>query len=86
MTFAVAGSTSSMNDPPDPFETKECERFVLDHIGRRESLAVETTLRTTVAIEQAELAQKHGRERPARAKAEIAFCEGFLAMRNCVAA
>ncbi len=39
---------------------KECERFVLDHIMRRESFAVETTLRTTAAIGQAELARKNG--------------------------
>jgi predicted ABC-type ATPase len=39
---------------------KECERFVLDHIERGKSLAVETTLRTTAAIEQAELARKAG--------------------------
>lgn len=39
---------------------KECERFVLDHIERRESFAVETTLRTTAAIDQAELAHKGG--------------------------
>ncbi len=39
---------------------KECERFVLDHIDRRESFAVETTLRTTAAIDQAELARKNG--------------------------
>ncbi|MBI4955816.1 MAG: zeta toxin family protein [Myxococcales bacterium] len=39
---------------------KECERFVLDHIARRESFAVETTLRTTAAIEQAELAREGG--------------------------
>ena len=39
---------------------KECERFVLDHIERRESFAVETTLRTTAAIDQAELARKNG--------------------------
>jgi predicted ABC-type ATPase len=39
---------------------KECERFVFDHIERRESFAVETTLRTTAAIEQAELARKSG--------------------------
>ena len=38
----------------------ECERFVFDHIERRESFAVETTLRTTAAIEQAELARKSG--------------------------
>jgi hypothetical protein len=39
---------------------KECERFVLDHIERRESFAVETTLRATAAIDQAELARKNG--------------------------
>jgi predicted ABC-type ATPase len=39
---------------------KECERFVLDHIKRRVSFAVETTLRTKAAIEQAELARKSG--------------------------
>jgi hypothetical protein len=39
---------------------KECERFVLEHIERRQSFAVETTLRTTAAIEQAELARKGG--------------------------
>ncbi len=39
---------------------KECERFVLDRIGRGQSFAVETTLRTIAAIEQAELARKHG--------------------------
>ncbi len=39
---------------------KECERFVLDHIDRRASFAVETTLRTKVAIEQATLARDQG--------------------------
>jgi len=39
---------------------KECERFVLDHVTRRESFAVETTLRTTAAVEQAKLAEKAG--------------------------
>jgi len=39
---------------------KECERFVLDHIERGQSFAVETTLRTTAAIDQAVLAQRHG--------------------------
>lgn len=39
---------------------KECERFVLDHIERGKSFAVETTLRTPAAIEQAELARKNG--------------------------
>lgn len=37
---------------------KECERFVFDHIAQGKSFAVETTLRTTAAIEQAELARK----------------------------
>jgi hypothetical protein len=39
---------------------KECERFVLDHIEHGKSFAVETTLRTTAAIEQAELARRNG--------------------------
>jgi predicted ABC-type ATPase len=37
---------------------KECERFVLDHIEHGKSFAVETTLRTPAAIEQAERARK----------------------------
>jgi predicted ABC-type ATPase len=37
---------------------KECERFVLDHIERQVSFAVETTPRTTAAIAQAELARQ----------------------------
>jgi hypothetical protein len=39
---------------------KECERFVLDHIERAQSFAVETTLRTTSAIDQAEHARECG--------------------------
>jgi predicted ABC-type ATPase len=39
---------------------KECERFVLDHIEHGRSFAVETTLRTTAAIGQAELAHEAG--------------------------
>jgi len=39
---------------------KECERFVLDRIERAQSFAVETTLRTTAAIDQAALAQGSG--------------------------
>ncbi len=39
---------------------KECERFVLDHIEQGKPFAVETTLRTTAAIKQAELAGKGG--------------------------
>jgi hypothetical protein len=62
---------------------KECERFVLDHIERRESFAVETTLRTTAAIDSGgaraqerlrdrDALRRHGldcRERRARASA-----------------
>jgi predicted ABC-type ATPase len=39
---------------------QECERFVLDHIEQGKSFAVETTLRTRAAIEQATLARKTG--------------------------
>ena len=39
---------------------QECERFVLDHIERKRSFAVETTLRTPAAIEQATLARQNG--------------------------
>ena len=39
---------------------KECERFVLDHIERALSFAVEATLRTSAAIDQAGLAQRSG--------------------------
>src|SRR5258708_34581628 len=38
---------------------KECERFVLDHIERRESFAGETTLRPAAAIDPAEPAGKN---------------------------
>src|SRR5919108_4437798 len=39
---------------------KECERFVLEHIANRASFAVETTMRTSAAIDQAYLARKAG--------------------------
>jgi predicted ABC-type ATPase len=39
---------------------RECERFVMDHIERGKSFAVETTLRTVAAIEQAALARQSG--------------------------
>jgi predicted ABC-type ATPase len=39
---------------------QECERFVRDHIERRVSFAVETTLWTTDSIQQAELARSRG--------------------------
>jgi predicted ABC-type ATPase len=39
---------------------KECEGFVRDHIARGLSFAVETTLRTVAAVEQADLARQRG--------------------------
>jgi predicted ABC-type ATPase len=39
---------------------KECERFVQRHIETARSFAVETTLRTKAAIEQAQLAEARG--------------------------
>ncbi|WP_437611380.1 hypothetical protein WMF20_05730 [Sorangium sp. So ce834] len=39
---------------------KECEAFVEDHIARRASFAVETTLRTRIALEQAQRARDAG--------------------------
>ena len=39
---------------------RECERFILDHIEKGRSFAVETTLRTTSAIEQAKVARGCG--------------------------
>lgn len=38
----------------------ECERFIVEHIHCRRSFAVETTMRTAVAIEQARLAREYG--------------------------
>jgi len=38
----------------------ECERFVQNHIDTRTSFAVETTLRTSVAVYQAEFARAQG--------------------------
>jgi len=39
---------------------RECERFVQDHIAAGHSFAVETTLRTKAAIEQAQFARARG--------------------------
>lgn len=41
---------------------RECEAFIDDHIARRASFAVETTLRTGIAIEQARRARDAGFE------------------------
>jgi len=39
---------------------RECEQFVMAHIAGGRAFAVETTLRTTAAIDQAQLAREHG--------------------------
>lgn len=39
---------------------QECERFIREHIERGLSFAVETTLRTSAAIEQARVARQQG--------------------------
>lgn len=56
----ILGSYRSISRDVRRAVAKECERFVLEHIERGKSFAVETTLRTSAASEQAELARKHG--------------------------
>ena len=56
----IVGSYRSISRDVRRAVAKECERFILDHIERARSLAVETTLRTTASIDQAELARKNG--------------------------
>ena len=56
---------------------KECEAFVLDHIARRESFAVETTLRSHAAIEQARQARSAGFE-----TRMIFICAGNVTVRS----
>jgi predicted ABC-type ATPase len=56
----------------------ECERFVLDHVSRRVSFAVETTLRTTAAIKQAELARAQGFSTEMRFVATDSIAENVL--------
>lgn len=55
----ILGSYRAIPRPVRRAVAKECERFVLDHIEHHGSFAVETTLRTTVAVDQAELASKN---------------------------
>ena len=56
----VLGSYRAISREVRRAVAKECERFVLDHIDHATSFAVETTLRTTVATDQAALARKKG--------------------------
>jgi predicted ABC-type ATPase len=56
----ILGSYRAISPDVRRAVAKECERFVLDHITRKISFAVETTLRTTAAIEQTVLARKEG--------------------------
>ena len=56
----ILGSYRSISRDVRRAVAKECQRFVLEHIERAKSFAVETTLRTTAAIEQADLATTRG--------------------------
>ena len=56
----ILGSYRAISPDVRRAVARECERFVLDHIQRGQSFAVETTLRTAAAIEQAELARGRG--------------------------
>jgi len=62
---AAAANNGSFRSIPSAIRRrtqKQCEAFVTNHIAERRSFAVETTLRTTVAIEQARRAQAAGFE------------------------
>src|SRR5687767_6411674 len=56
----IVGSYRAISREVRRAVAKECERFVREHIDQGLSFAVETTLRTTSAIEQAALARKRG--------------------------
>ncbi len=56
----ILGSYRAISRDVRQAVAKECERFVLDHVERRKSFAVETTLRTAAATDQATLARKAG--------------------------
>lgn len=56
----LQGSYAAISRRTRAAVSKECEQFVLRHITDRQSFAVETTLRTLVAVEQADLARKNG--------------------------
>jgi hypothetical protein len=58
--FAIVGSYRAIPREIRRAVAKECEAFILSHIARHLSFAVETTLRTTAAIEQADLAHEKG--------------------------
>lgn len=61
---ASRNPTAYVGIPPDLRRqvSAECRDFVLDHIAKRKSFSVETTLRTRVAVEQAILAKAAGFE------------------------
>ncbi len=56
----IVGSYRAISREVRHAVANECEQFVREHIERGRSFAVETTLRTIAAIEQAELARKRG--------------------------
>ncbi len=54
------GSYHSISQKIRAEVNRRFERFILDHIGRGQSLAIETTLRSTIALAQAQQAQDAG--------------------------
>lgn len=56
----VLGSYRAISPDVRRAVAKECEQFVVGHIERGRSFAVETTLRTTASIDQAEVARRRG--------------------------
>lgn len=56
----IVGSYRAISRRVRTAVARECELFVRAHINGGASFAVETTLRTTVAIDQARLAREHG--------------------------
>jgi predicted ABC-type ATPase len=56
----IVGSYRAISRSVRRAVAEECERFVRDHVERRQSFAVETTFRTKSAIEQASMARDRG--------------------------
>lgn len=56
----ILGSYRSISPGTRAAVAAECERFIVEHIESRTSFAVETTMRTAIAIEQARSAVEHG--------------------------
>lgn len=56
----LQGSYTAISKATRSAVAQECEAFVLRHIAEKRSFAVETTLRTHIAVKQASFARKHG--------------------------